>query len=162
LLASKAGTARTHTNNDEESDGTEERLPSAASPAKGASPFEVALRRILGLQRKLTEDTRVRFDKMYLRNGAKEYKGVEGWKKFIADAFEHRILAKVENKQLQMVSPVVAILNGEVGSIKKGSTSTAPALELDIEQADAWLTGFGSTQMLLEAPAPDPQEEAAR
>ena len=83
---------------------------------------------------------------MILRNGATEYKNVVGWKRFIAKAFECNLLKSLEDAEHNMVDPLTVILNGEVGSVKRGSKDSGPGLLLDLDKADTWLADNGATQ----------------
>jgi hypothetical protein len=68
-------------------------------------------------------------------------------RKFISDAFSNELLLEVSNKEGQMVSPVDAILGGEVNNIKnkRGTASGAP-FKLDVEKAQEWIDANAATQ----------------
>ena len=74
------------------------------------------------------------------------YKGAEGWCKFVANAHTHKLIDSICSDG-RMVPAIEAILDGVVSSVKTtGGKAKGPSFILNVEQAETWLATEGATQ----------------
>ncbi len=93
------------------------------------------------------EGHRLTYGRMYLRNQAdKKYRGVDGWRQSIADAHGQGLIETVENKDHTMVPAIKAILDGNIGPVKRSGFSSGPSFLFNMVRADAWLNSSAPTQ----------------
>lgn len=120
-------------------------IPSGGKPTPGQQgEFEKVLRKIVQKAEQV-DSGQIDFHADFLRYG--EYKGVEGWCKFIAQAHGHQLIDQIFNQEKKgMVAAVEAILDGQVGTAKKKGKVTGPSFILNSGKVASWLNAEGATQ----------------